>query len=129
EIYAKQSTTYHVFDFFRGLSLNLILFAVNILVFYNAFNGKISIGEMVLILQLFNQARIPLFAMSFILTQIQQAESGSKEYFEVLSLPATEDYTKKIASKRITNPVIEFRDVSFHYEKSDIVLNHVSFIL
>lgn len=127
EIYAVQSKTYHIFDFFRGLSLNLILFAVNILVFYNTFIGQLSIGEMVLILQLFNQARIPLFAMSFILTQIQTAESGSKEYFEILSYESTEDYKKKTSTKKVDNPEIEFRNVSFNYDKSNEVLSNVSF--
>lgn len=126
-IYARQSKMFHIFDFFRGLSLNLILFAVNILVFYNTFQGKLTIGEMVLILQLFNQARIPLFAMSFILTQIQTAEAGSKEYFEVLSLESMEDYGKKIKAAKIENPSIEFKNVSFSYEKSDSVLKDVSF--
>lgn len=127
KIYAEQSKTYHLFDFFRGLSLNIILFAINILVFYNAFIGVISIGEMVLILQLVNQARLPLFAMSFILTEIQAAEAGSKEYFEVLDLKSKENYTKKINLAKITNPAIKFENVSFSYEKSGIVLRNVSF--
>lgn len=127
QIYARQSKMFHIFDFFRGLSLNLILFAVNILVFYNTFQGKLSIGEMVLMLQLFNQARIPLFAMSFILTQIQTAESGSKEYFEITELESTEDYKKKFPSARIKNPTIEFKNVSFNYEKSETVLKDVTF--
>ena len=126
-IYAKQSKIYHMFNFFRGLSLNLILFAINILVFYNTFLGRLSIGEMVLILQLFNQARIPLFAMSFILTQIQTAESGSKEYFEILSLDSTEDYKKKIQTKKIVNPTIEFKNISFNYQNSSNVLKNVNF--
>lgn len=127
KIYAEQSKTYHLFDFFRGLSLNIILFAINILVFYNAFVGVISIGEMVLILQLVNQARLPLFAMSFILTEIQAAEAGSKEYFEVLDLKSKENYTKKINLAKITNPTIRFENVNFNYEKSETVLENVSF--
>jgi ATP-binding cassette, subfamily B, bacterial len=127
KIYARQSKTYHLFDFFRGLSLNIILFAVNILVFYNTFQGQLTIGEMVLILQLFNQARIPLFAMSFILTQIQTAESGSKEYFEVLELDSTENYKKEITIEKIKNPTLAFTNVSFTYEKSKTVLNDISF--
>src|SRR5579885_1404879 len=118
KIYAKQSQTYHIFDFFRGLSLNIILFAVSILAFYNTFTGKLSIGELVLILQLFNQARIPLFAMSFILTQIQTAESGSKEYFEILSLPSTENYKRNTSAKKIKNPVLQFDHVNFSYRTS-----------
>ena len=128
-IYAKQSTTYHKFDFLRGLSLNIILFAISILVFYNTFQGLLTIGEMVLILQLFNQARMPLFAMSFILTQIQMAEAGSKEYFEILNLKSTEDYKKKYDGKHIENPSIEFKNVSFKYETSGTVLDGVSFTL
>lgn len=126
-IYAKQSQTYHVFDFFRGLSLNIILFAVNILVFYNTFQGALTIGEMVLILQLFNQARIPLFAMSFILTQIQMAESGSKEYFEVLELESKENYHKNVELVKVKDPILAFKNVSFNYETSGDVLKDVSF--
>jgi ATP-binding cassette subfamily B protein len=128
-IYKIQSSTYHKFDFFRGLSLNIILFAINIIVFYNTFQGALTIGEMVLILQLFNQARLPLFAMSFILTQIQMAEAGSKEYFEILALRSTENYRKKYKVEHISNPSIEFRNVSFSYESTGKVLDNVSFKL
>jgi len=127
EIYARQSKTFHIFDFFRGLSLNLILFAINILVFYNTFQKQLSIGEMVLILQLVNQARIPLFAMSYILTQIQTAEAGSKEYFEITQLTSTEDYRKEVPMARMKEPAILFKDVSFKYETSPTVLKNVSF--
>lgn len=127
QIYAKQSKIYHIFNFFRGLSLNIILFAINIIVFYNAFKGLITIGEMVLILQLVAQARLPLFAMSFILTQVQLAESGSKEYFEILNLKSTEDYKKKANAEKIKDPTIEFKKVSFNYENSNIVLDNISF--
>jgi ATP-binding cassette, subfamily B, bacterial len=127
KIYAQQSRTYHIFDFLRGLSLNLVLFGVSILAFYNTFTGKLTIGELVLILQLFNQARIPLFAMSFILTQIQTAESGSKEYFEVLALPSTENYKKKVPVNKITKPILTFSHVNFTYQKSNSSLKDVSF--
>lgn len=128
-IYSKQSTTFHKFDFTRNLSLIIIMFSINSLVFYNAFMGIISVGEMVLILQLFNQARIPLFAMSFILTQIQQAEVGSKEYLEILELPSTEDFNQKVTAQIIQHPTIEFKDISFKYEESDKVLEDISFTI
>jgi len=129
KIYARQSGTFHKFDFFRGLSLNVILFAINILVFYNTFQRNLTIGEMVLILQLVNQARLPLFAMSFILTQVQTAEAGSKEYFEILELESREDFQRKVTTKRVIDPTISFRDVSFSYEESDVVLKDVSFTI
>ncbi|OGE34600.1 hypothetical protein A3C32_02580, partial [Candidatus Daviesbacteria bacterium RIFCSPHIGHO2_02_FULL_41_14] len=127
KIYAKQSRDFHIYDFYRGLSLNIILFLVNMVVFYNAFQGLLTIGEMVLILQLVNMARIPLFAMSFILTNIQRAESGSKEYFELLDLSSTEDYKQKISPEVLKEPTIEFKDVVFGYEDSETVLDSISF--
>lgn len=129
KIYARQSSTFHKFDFARNFSLVVILFAINILVFYNTFIGVLTIGEMVLILQLFNQARIPLFAMSFILTQIQQAEQGSREYLEILHLKSAENYVVKTKSKVVENPSIEFKKVSFKYEESEQVLSKVSFVM
>ncbi len=128
-IYAKQSRTFHIFDFFRGLSLIIILFAINLFVFYETFIGVLTIGEMVLILQLVNQARLPLFAMSFILTQVQMAEAGSKEFFEVMALTSTENYHKAKNGKRLVDPTLEFKNVQFRYESSDIVLDDVSFFI
>ncbi len=129
KIYAKQSQTFHLFDFYRGLSLNIVLLIINIVVFYNTFQGDLTIGEMVLILQLVAQSRRPLFAMSFILTNIQRAESGSKEYFEVLNLESAEDYTKPVDTKRIEDPTLTFDKVSFAYEKNERVLTNVSFTI
>ncbi len=126
-IYAKQSSTFHKFDFARSLSLIVILFLINILVFYNTFVGNLTIGEMVLILQLFNQARIPLFAMSYILTQVQNAEAGSKEYFEIMELKSSENFNDIKVTRKIINPDIEFKNVSFKYEESDNVLEDVTF--
>ncbi len=129
EIYATQSRTFHIFDFLRNVSLHAILLGINIIVFYNTFQGKLSIGEMVLILQLVNQARRPLFAMSFILTQIQMAESGSKEFFEILGLESKERFNEKTPDLKITNPTITFKGISFKYDRSELVLKNASFTI
>lgn len=127
--YAKQSNMFHVFDFIRNLSLVAVLLGVNIFVFYGAFTGTISLGVMVLLLQLVEQARRPLFAMSFILTQIQQAEQGSKEYFAILDLKSTEPLVDSFKVERIEDAKIEFRDVSFAYEEGKVALDKVSMVL
>ena len=126
-IYGKQSWTFHKFDFTRNLSLIVILLGINIVAFINTYNGAISIGTLVLILQLVAQARRPLFAMSFILTNMQQAEAGSKEYFEILDLPSHEDYKLPFANYKLKNPSIEFKNVSFKYQVGQPVLKSVSF--
>ncbi|MBI3620206.1 ABC transporter ATP-binding protein [Candidatus Roizmanbacteria bacterium] len=118
EIYARQSQAFHFYDFLRNFSLVMVLTIVNIIVFINAFQGRMTLGEMVLILQLINQARRPLFAMSFILEQVQRADSGSQEFFELISLPSVEQYRAPKKVPRLNQPTIEFRRVSFKYDRS-----------
>jgi len=125
-IFAHQSWTFHKFDFARNFSLILIILGINIVAFYNTFTGAISLGTLVLILQLVNQARRPLFAMSFILTNIQQAESGSREYFEILNLPSKENYRIKAPIEKINHASLRFQNVSFAYEKSQKILRNVT---
>lgn len=128
-IYAKQSSVFHWFDFGRNVCLHVILLLINIIVFYQTFLGALTIGEMVLILQLVLQARRPLFAMSFILGQVQEAEAGSKEFFEVLALPAKETWPTDEKITKFKDPSIEFTDVTFNYEQSGVVLDNVSFTI
>jgi ATP-binding cassette subfamily B protein len=126
KIYAKQSNSYHVLDFLRGLSLNLVITLVNIIAFYNAFTGTFTLGEMVLVLQLISQARRPLFAMSFILTRVQTAESGSKEFLEILGTESKENFEDNNDNNKIKQAAIEFKNLSFNYEKNQKVLNNIS---
>jgi len=127
KIYSVQSNEFHLFDFLRTLSLNIILSVVSLILFYNTFNGLLTFGELVLIIQLVNQARQPLFAMSFILGQIQRAETGSKEYFEILNLESKENYNVQESKDKLKNPSLEFKKINFKYETSDVVLRDISF--
>lgn len=126
-IYAGQSNTYHLLDLARNFSLVIVLLGINILVYYRTFTGAMTLGEMVLIIQLVLQARRPLFAMSFILTQLQNAESGSKEFFQILELPGNEGREAGAKSKKLARPTVEFKNVSFAYEGTAEVLANVSF--
>lgn len=105
---------------------------IALVVFKQTFTGVLSLGDMVLILQLLNMMRRPLFAMSFILERIQRAESGSKEYFEILDLKAEEAFTtlKEDTPTRIEYPAIRFDRVTFAYSTDqDKVLQDMSFTL
>src|SRR3989338_9772421 len=84
DLTVDQTKLWHIYDFIRRLSLNIILFAIFSYIVYWTFHKRYTLGEMTLLLQLVNQARFPLFAMSFILGQIQLANSGSEDFFKVL---------------------------------------------
>lgn len=129
KIYDTQSREFHIFDFYRNLSLQVILLIINIIVFVNTFRGIFSIGEMVLILQLVSMARAPLFAMSYITERIQMAEQGSKEFFTIMDLTSKETPVEKEKMSRVVEPEVQFNNVSFHYEESGTILNKVSFAL
>jgi ATP-binding cassette subfamily B protein len=126
-IYAEQSKTFHLFDFARNTSLNIVLVGMSSVIFYNAFQGVYSFGTVVLLMQLIAQIRMPLYAMSFILSQIQSTESGTKEFFEILDLPAVESYEVESKLKLDKVKSIKFEDVLFSYEKGEGVLNKVNF--
>lgn len=151
-IYDKQSLMYHLLNFARNFGLEIVLIIISVIVFREAFQGTISLGVMVLIIQLLGQLRRPLFAMSFILERIQRAEAGSKEYFTILNLPSVEDIEDRHAEyvrsrsalklvsashankqkktlQQVQGDLIEFRDVSFSYEDGSPVLKNVSFTL
>lgn len=131
-IYDHQSNVYHILNFIREFGLELILIGISVIVFAKTFNGTLSLGDMVLILQLLYQLRRPLFAMSFILERIQRAESGSKEYFEILALASEEKFTRSVKPKLplITYPKLHFDHVSFQYDaKSGDVLHNLNFTI
>jgi len=132
KIYDKQSTTYHIINFLRGFGLEAILIGIFLIVFRKTFLGLLTLGEMVLIIQLLGQMRRPLHAMSFILERIQRAESGSKKYFEIMDLESVEEvYVKRLPkSAKLKSTGISFKGVSFSYEKNKgEVLKNVSFSL
>ncbi|HLD24692.1 MAG TPA: ABC transporter ATP-binding protein [Patescibacteria group bacterium] len=120
-----QSREWHVYDFLRRILLNVILFMIVSYILYQTYHGVYTLGEMTLLLQLVNQARFPLFAMSFIIGQIQQADAGSKDFFEVLE---TEQRIQDVPGAKAlvwpkgkTGTVLSFENVSFAYDKGDVL--------
>lgn len=129
KVYDKQSSIFHKLDFARNSSLSLIVAAINIIAFYNAFVGNFSFGDVIFIFQFVVNATFPLFGMSYIMSQIQNAETGSKEFFEIMDLESKENIHEadNPTHFKAENPIIEFKNVGFEYEKSAKVLENISF--
>ena len=129
-----QSRQWHRYDMWRGLSLNIIFFAIYAIIIWQALRGSFgplqqSIGTVVLMLQLSLQAQFPLFASSFIVDQIQRAAADSKDFFEVMSLvPAIRD-VDGATELQVTAGGVAYRDVSFSYQGGQPVLGSVSFAI
>ncbi|MBP9817255.1 ABC transporter ATP-binding protein [Candidatus Shapirobacteria bacterium] len=126
KIYDRQSTQYHLYNFARGFVLEIAFVSILYLIFKNTFIGVLTLGEMVLIIQVLNMLRWPLYAMSMILERIRQAEADSKAFFEVLDLSGTEAFQIKPLKKLSKTPQITFEHISFAYDKANPVLTDVS---
>ncbi len=129
ELTMEQSKEWHKYDAYRRFFLNVIMFGVFSYIIYFTFKGRFTIGEMTLLLQFSNQARFPLFAMSFIIGQIQQAQAGSKDFFQVLETPVAIKDKKDAKTLKNVKGTIAFGNVNFSYKKGARVLHDISFSL
>lgn len=125
-LYDQQSNMFYRYQLARDVLVTLITIAISGIVFYRAWQGVLTIGSVVLIIQLLNMARVPLFSMSFILSRTQQAETDSADYFKILSLDKLEPLPQS-KIKRLDQAVIKFDRVSFAYQSDEQVLHDVSF--
>ncbi len=126
KLYDRQSTQYHILNFIRGFGLEIAFVIILFLIFRKTFLGELTLGEMILIIQIMSQLRWPLFGMSFILEQVQRAEADSKDFFEVLDLPGTEVFQTKKLPPVAKQPEIRFEDVSFSYDSGSEVLSNIN---
>lgn len=123
-----QTKKWHSYDFARRFALNIILFCIYTYIVLKTFNGHFTLGEMTLLLALSQQARFPLFAMSFILGQIQQASAGSSDYFKILDTkPQIKEQKNAPEIIVSSSPKIEFKKIYFEYQKGKNVLQNISF--
>lgn len=122
----RQSTLYHILNFIREFGLEIAFVAILFMIFRKTFLGELTLGEMVLIIQILNQLRWPLFGMSFILEQVQRAEADSKEFFEVLNLPGKEIYQTKRLPPLVKQPEISLENVNFAYSDGSPVLTDIN---
>lgn len=129
QIYDKQSNEYHILNFLREFGLEFIVIIFLYIIFRKTFFGTLSLGEMVLVIQLLAQLRWPLFSMGYILEQIQRANADAKTFFDILDLKSTERFQTKEVGKLSTKPNIEFKDVAFSYENGVNVLKDINLTL
>lgn len=125
-LYDRQSTLYHILNFIREFGLEISFVLILFLVFRNTFLGTLTLGEMVLIIQLMSQLRRPLYGMSYILEQVQRAEADSKAFFEVLELESKETYQTKKLPALTKKPEIRLENVQFAYENGTPVLKDIN---
>ena len=92
--------------------------------------GALTVGELVIFLSYLGQLYEPLNQLSHVGATVSDANAGVQRIFEVLD--AREDVTEPVKAQPFPNRLssgvaLEFRDVSFGYEKDKPVLKSVEF--
>jgi ATP-binding cassette subfamily B protein len=126
---APQSKHWHKHDIIRRSVLAVINLGLYAFIFVQTARGHYTIGTMVLLIQYAQLIRIPLFSISFLVSQTQRAIANSRDYFAVMDEePEIRDHhgAKALAVK---SGAIEFEHVSFGYDTDAPVLTDVSFAL
>ncbi|WP_269929083.1 ABC transporter ATP-binding protein [Kocuria massiliensis] len=142
----SQSKHWHSMDVYRRAILNLVFFAMYLLIFWKTLTREFSLADMVLMIQLMAMASQPVSMLSWIIDSAQRAVAGSREYFEVMSLPddpraasvipptvtSTIDAVRsgsgeaaETGSRQLPDPVIEFHGVDFAYDNEQPVLHGI----
>lgn len=125
----RQSQYWHKMDITRRFVLNVIFFAIFAYLFVGTAQGRFTIGEMVLLIQLIALARMPVFGMSFLVDQTQKAIAGSKDYFRVMELKPAIDDLDHAPVLEVKKGAIRYEDVSFGYNKKDQILHNIDFTI
>jgi ATP-binding cassette subfamily B protein len=124
-----QSKHWHWHDVLRRSVLAVINFALYAIIFIETARGHYSIGTMVLLLQYAQMIRIPLFSISFLVSQTQRAVANSRDYFAVMDeQPEIRDHSGA-RPLQLQKGVIRFNDVRFSYGDDKPVLRGVDFVV
>lgn len=148
----EQSRHWHTMDAIRRAFLNVVFFGIYVILFVGTAQGRFTVGDMVLLIQLVAMAKSPVTMMSYLVDTTQRAIAGSKDYFEVMAEPADRDEPLLLTADALDEgrdddspatavvpvaaadvpddgPVVEVRNVSFAYEEGAEVLSDVSFTM
>lgn len=122
-----QSKLWHKQDVNRRLILNLIFGLVYVYIFWEAVDGKFTVGETVLLIQYGALIRLPIFSMSWLVDNTQRAIADSKDFFEAMDEKPDVVDKPNAANLSVEKGEVSFNNVSFAYEDNHQVLSGVNF--
>ena len=127
----QQSRFWHAMDIARQVALNVIFFAIYVVIFIQTASGSYTVGTMVLLVQMVTMARMPVTSMSYLVDTAQRAVAGSRDYFAVMAEPVETEVlpTPDAASWAAVAgaPAVAFRNLTFGYADGPAVLDGVNF--
>jgi len=130
----EQSRYWHGMDAVRRTVLAITFFGIYLLIFRSAAQGHMSVGDMVMLVQLVAMVKNPVTMMSYLVDTSQRAVAGSRDYFAVMDEPSDPEEVAEpgpaavlTAAERACAPDVVLKDVTFGYDGTNPVLEDVSF--
>ena len=122
----EQSRYWHSMNALRSLVFGVVNTLILVVLFYEAAQGRLTLGDLAMLLAVIQQVSFPMRNLSFFVDNYQRAVANSKDFLAAMrEQPEPVDAGKKrLVLKTAT---IEYRDVTFAYTKNDPVLRDVSF--
>ena len=124
-----QSLGWHWYDTARRVGLAIIFVLIYLYITYAAVTHRLSIGQVVLLIQLIAQVQFPLGASSFIIDNLQRAQAGSRDFFEVMDTKPSILDADGASNLAVTAGTVVFDDVVFAYQDGQPVLQDISFTI
>ena len=125
---AEQSRYWHLMNFLRNLVFGVIQTLSIVVIFYLAGQGRLTVGDIAMLIILIQQASMPLRGLSYFVDSYQRAVANSKDFLEAMSEPVE---PKESGREHLVvgKGKIEFKDVSFAYTHEKPVLEDISFTI
>lgn len=121
----KQSIYWNRRDSERKILVNVLFGFVFLAIVQQLYSGAITVGDTVALIQLSIMVRIPIFTISFLVSQIQAATTSSRDYFATLDVLEEDRSATKVLDK-VEGSVV-FKDVNFSYKHGEKVFKDVNF--
>lgn len=121
----KQSIYWNRKDAERKVLVNVLFGFVFVAIVQQLYAGSITVGDTVALIQFSLLVRVPIFTISFLVSQLQQATTSSRDYF--LTLDQLEEDSSAVKKITKVNGSIKFSDVSFEYKHGEKVFKNISF--
>ncbi len=116
-----------VFSFVLRFLSRIDRSAVLLLCAYHVFQGRLTIGALLVIMTYVGQLQDPIDAIGDVLTDMQDSLVSAERVFEVLDIePDIRDRSGAKSLERVSGTVV-FEDVSFGYDPARQVVHHLDF--
>lgn len=122
---SKQSIYWNRKDAERKILVNIVFGLVFVAIVQQLYSGAITIGDTAALIQFSLLVRIPIFMISYLVSQFQAAITSSRDYFLTLEELEEDRSAKKVLTK--VKGSIQFKDVEFSYKQGESVFKNINF--